>query len=283
MGRAERAARLLPSKVKKETKNKMSSANVNQILSDCRLWAEQAAKVGLEHFRQPTSVDYKADESPVTVVDRLIEKNLKEAISKAYPNDSLFGEESGIDGDTSGNLWVIDPIDGTRSFISGNPLFGMLLAYVQNGRTVAGTISMPVLGEVYTGGKGVPATKNGSPAKVSSQTNIDDCVLYINEGEKLLAEEPAVLNRLASVGRIRRFGYDCYPHALLASGHVDAVVDYGLKPYDFLALSAVIEAAGGVISDWDGNLLGLESDGRVIAAATPELHREFLAILKAVS
>jgi histidinol phosphatase-like enzyme (inositol monophosphatase family) len=249
------------------------------ILADCEKWAQEAAIVAKQYFRQPTSVDFKSDESPVTAIDQLIEKNLKEAIFKKYPNDSILGEESGTDQRDSDNIWVIDPIDGTRSFISGNPLFGMLIAYVEAGSSVAGDISMPMLDEIYTGSVSGPARCNGQEIKVSGQTNIDEATLYINEGEKLIKSHPDVLQTLLAASKVKRFGYDCYPHALLASGHVDAVVDYDLKPYDYLSLSAVIKAAGGVITDWQGNDLTMDSSGEVLATSSLELHEAFLELL----
>lgn len=256
--------------------------NVSQyetILDDCLIWADEAAVLARKHFRQPTQVSFKADESPVTVIDQLIEKELKKLISEKYPLDAILGEESGTDAASSDNLWVIDPIDGTRSFMSGNPLFGMLLAYVESSEPVVGVISMPILNEVYSGGAGLPAVCNNQLIKTSEQVNIRDCILYINEGEKLLDEHPQMLGRLLTAGKVKRFGYDCYPHAQLAAGHIDAVVDYDLKPYDYLALSMVIQSAGGVITDWQGNKLDMNSKGDVVAAATVELHQSLLALL----
>ena len=253
--------------------------SLRQILADGAEFAQAAGITARKYFRQHNAVEFKADESPVTVIDQQIEQELKQAIAAKYPSDGIFGEESGVDGGLDGALWVIDPIDGTRSFISGNPLFGMLLSYVQNGAPVAGIISMPVLDELYCGAIGQGATCNGAPISVSGQRYIDDCTLYINEGEKLIAEHPERLARLLKAGKTRRFGYDCYPHALLAAGHIDAVVDYDLKPYDYLALTSVISAAGGIMTDWQGRALDLSSDGAVVAAATPELHRALLALL----
>ncbi|MEP0962923.1 MAG: inositol monophosphatase family protein [Roseobacter sp.] len=254
-------------------------AHTRQILQDAEVFARNAGKTARKYFRQNNDVAFKDDESPVTVIDQMIEQELKQAISRKYPKDAIFGEESGVDGDVSGNLWVIDPIDGTRSFITGNPLFGMLLSYLEEGAPVAGLISMPFLDELYCGGIGHPASCNGQPITVSGQRKIDDCTLYINEGEKLFADQPDAFARLVKAGKTRRFGYDCYPHALLAAGHIDAVVDYDLKPYDFLALTAVISAAGGITSDWDGNALNLASGGAVVSAATPELHQSLLDLL----
>ena len=155
-----------------------------------------------------------------------------------------------------------------------------LLAYVKDGMAVSGTISMPMLDEVYSGGDGCGATCNGAPIHVSDQTDLDDCVIYINEGEKLFAERPDQFERLLKTGKVRRLGYDCYPHALLAAGHIDVVIDYDLKPYDFLALSPVVDAAGGIMTNWDGERLGMCSDGAVVSAATPKLHQALLEILK---
>ncbi|MEX0302448.1 MAG: inositol monophosphatase family protein [Leisingera sp.] len=253
--------------------------SVSTVLGDCVAWAEMSAATALRFFRQGNAVEFKEDLSPVTLADRSVEQELKAAIAAKYPGHGFFGEETGIEGDGNGSLWVIDPIDGTRSFISGHPLFGTLMAYLSKGQLQAGVISMPRLNEIYCGGRGVPATCNGTPIRVSGQCNLEEAVVYINEGEKLLADHPAIVARLLHTGQTRRFGYDCYPHALLAAGHVDAVIDYDLKPYDFLAVSAVVEAAGGVVTDWSGNALTLESEGAIVSAATPEVHAALLPLL----
>ena len=137
-------------------------------------------------------------------------------------------------------------------------------------------IAMPALNEVYLGQAGQGATLNGAPIACSKKTALSDAILYINEGEKLFQHEPQVHAKLVRSGHTRRFAYDCYPHAMLAAGFVDCVVDYDLKPFDYLPLAGVIEAAGGVITDWRGRKLDFESDGRVVSAATPELHAELL-------
>ncbi|MBT6458958.1 MAG: inositol monophosphatase, partial [Planctomycetaceae bacterium] len=180
---------------------------------------------------------------------------------------------------TAENVWVVDPIDGTRSFISGHPLFGFLLAHMKSGQCEFGMISMPALDEQYVGQRGKGATLNGTSIKTSGQTKLSDAILYVNEGEKLIENEGEVLKSLLQVGHTKRFGYDCYPHALVASGQIDAVVDYDLKPFDYLPLAGVIEEAGGIITDWNGDPLTYTSDGRVVSAATSELHRELISIL----
>jgi len=136
---------------------------------------------------------------------------------------------------------------------------------------------MPALGEVFVGTKGRGATLNGKPIRSSNQTNLDEGILYINEGEKIYADHPKIFDSLTMTGQTRRFSYDCYPHALLAAGHVDAVVDYDLQPYDYLPVLVVVEESGGLMTDWDGMPLTLNSDGRVLSAATPQLHAQLLA------
>jgi inositol-phosphate phosphatase/L-galactose 1-phosphate phosphatase/histidinol-phosphatase len=154
-----------------------------------------------------------------------------------------------------------------------------LLAHMKSGQCEFGMISMPALDEQYVGQKGKGATLNGNAIKTSGQTKLSDAMLYINEGEKLIENEGEVLKKLLQVGHTKRFGYDCYPHALVASGQIDAVVDYDLKPFDYLPLAGVIEEAGGIITDWNGDPLTYTSDGRVVSAATPELHRDLISIL----
>ncbi|MFT7597008.1 MAG: inositol-phosphate phosphatase/L-galactose 1-phosphate phosphatase/histidinol-phosphatase, partial [Paracoccaceae bacterium] len=124
------------------------------------------------------------------------------------------------------------------------------------------------------------ATLNGRAISVSGMTRLDDAMLFINEGEKIYAENPGVFDRLCQAGKLRRLSYDCQPHALVASGKVDAVVDCDLKPYDYLPLVPLVEAAGGVITDWSGAALDFQSDGKVVTAATPELHAELLTLLQ---
>ena len=141
-------------------------------------------------------------------------------------------------------------------------------------------ISMPELNERYIGQRGLGATLNGKRISTSSKIEQADAIIYINEGDRLSRYEPEVFARLLKLGHTRRFAHDCYPHALLASGQVDVVVDYDLQPFDYLPLAGVVEEAGGVISDWHGNPLTYESDGRVISAATPELHKEMAALLR---
>lgn len=241
--------------------------------------AEIAAEAARGFFRGSLGVEFKADESPVTHADKSVEATVRSYLKQHFPDHGIFGEEHGIEGADNAQMWVIDPIDGTRSFLSGHPLFGFLLGYLVDGVPQIGVIGMPALDEVFVGIKGVGATLQGAPIKVSQTTKLDQAILFVNEGEKIYRDHPQVFDKLLKSGQTRRFAYDCYPHGLLAAGHVDAVVDYDLQPYDYLAVSVVVEAAGGIMTDWEGRALTLESDGRVVSAATPELHAELLSIV----
>ena len=239
-----------------------------------------ASKTAMHYFRGALGVEFKADESPVTQADKAVETEIRRYIKQHFPDHGILGEEHGREDGKDGRLWVIDPIDGTRSFLSGHPLFGFLLAHMVDGTPEFGAICMPALNETFLGLKGIGATLNGQPIRTSQKRALADAILYINEGEKIYRDHPLVFNRLLQAGQTRRFAYDCYPHALLAAGHVDAVIDYDLQPYDFLAVSAVVEAAGGVMTDWQGNPLTLNSGGAVVSAANRVLHVE---ILKTIS
>ncbi len=239
---------------------------------------ELAARTVQQHFQSKVDIELKQDLSPVTVADKATEAVIREGLAKHFPGEAIFGEEFGREGDSE-TTWIIDPIDGTRSFIGGVPLFGMLLGFLEAGRPVAGVIRMPALDEVYAGGLGLVATCNGAPIRTSGCKSLKEANLYINEADKLALREAAVFARLIQTGALRRMGADCYPHALVAAGTMDAVVDYDLEPYDYLPVAAVVQAAGGVMTDWQGRALGLDSDGRVLTAATPELHAELLELV----
>lgn len=243
--------------------------------------AMRASRLPMAHFRAPLDVIAKADQSPVTIADRETESFIRAELARAFPEHGIFGEEHGVTGDLNAAAWIIDPIDGTRSFISGHPLFGMLLGFLEAGQPQIGIVRMPALDETFVGIAEQTATLNGIPIRCRTTASLPDAILYLNEAEKIRAEDPSRFARLSKAGQTRRMAYDCYPHALVAAGQIDAVVDCGLEPYDYLPLVALIEAAGGIITDWSGAPLGLQSDGRVVTAATVDLHRELLSLLDA--
>ena len=247
-----------------------------------RMIAEASAEAALPYFRHDPSIENKADGGfdPVTEGDKAVERAIRELIGIHFPGHGILGEEYGISGSLDGDTWVIDPIDGTRSFITGNPLFGLLMAFLSGGAPRLGLVHMPALGETYVGGPGLGAARNGEAIRCRDTASLSRASVYINEAERLRAMEGRLFDRLCGIGHTRRMSYDCYPYALLASGQIDAVVDCGLEPYDYLPLVGLIEAAGGIITDWTGGALGLNSDGRVAASATKAVHGALLEVLK---
>lgn len=242
--------------------------------------AAAGAKVSASYFNSVLDIEIKADESPVTAADRETEKAIRAAIEERFPGDGIFGEEFGKTQTESDRLWIIDPIDGTKSFITGVPLYGLLLGVLEQGMPTVGLIGMPSLGETYHAIAGQGAWLNGTPIQTTRTCALSDATIFVNEAPGLYRQHPDLFARLLEVGKLCRLAYDCYPHALLAAGRIDAVIDYGLMPYDYLPVLPVVEAAGGVMTDWSGAPLGMESDGRTLGAATPELHAALLELLK---
>lgn len=242
--------------------------------------ADDAGHVALRHFRKPLAVDLKADETPVTLVDREIEALLRRRIEHSYPEHGIFGEEEAPTNIESSFVWVVDPIDGTKSFVTGHPLFGSLMALLRDGEPCLGQIDVPATGERWSGVSGVQSTLNGTPCTTSDCCDLESAYVYTTDPMLFSGPKQAIFHMLKEKARLLRFGGDCYNYALLASGFCDLVVETGLEPYDFLPVVQVVRGAGGVITDWNGNPLGLGSSGDVLAAATPELHAQLLKQLR---
>jgi len=243
--------------------------------------ADAACAHSMRLFRTPLDVISKADESPVTQADRAAETAMREILGAERSADGIYGEEHGQERIDAERVWVLDPIDGTRSFITGSPLWGTLIGLVQGQRVVLGMVDMPVLGERWIGRAGLGAQRNGRPVRASTCSEVAKARIVTTSPDIFDAAGWQAFDRLSRRCAMRRFGGDCYGYAQLAGGTIDLVVETGLQPYDYLGPAGLIEAAGGVITDWDGRPLGIHSDGRVIAAATPELHRQALALLAA--
>jgi myo-inositol-1(or 4)-monophosphatase len=239
--------------------------------------ADLARRIAREHFRSTTDFDLKADRSPVTIADRAIERALRADIEDRFPEHGIFGEETGR---TAGNgqTWVLDPIDGTKSFITGMPLFGALIAYVEEDTPQLGIIEMPALKERWSASQGVAAFA-GLPCRVSGCESLAEARVHTASPDIFAEQDWQRYERMSRQAAIRRFGGDCYQYGLLASGYCDVVVEASLMPYDYMALIPVVEGAGGCMTDWDGKPLDFESDGRLLAAASRTLHAEALKYL----
>ncbi|WP_421708254.1 histidinol-phosphatase [Algihabitans sp.] len=237
--------------------------------------AEAARLVTRHYFRTPVAVDSKADESPVTVADRETEARLRDLIVRRFPDHGIVGEEHGSERRDAEFVWVLDPIDGTKAFITGNPLFGTLIALTRGGSALLGVIDMPILGERWIGAEGLPTqhidATGRRAARVRSCPSLDRAVLQSTHPDMFTGADSDGFQRLGQAVKTTRYGGDCFSYAQLSSGFVDLVVEAGLQPYDFMALLPVIENAGGRATDWQGRPLTLDSDGHIIAAGDPGL------------
>jgi len=238
----------------------------------CRL-ADIARPIAQRHFRQPLEIVAKADESPVTIADRAIEAAMREEIEAVFPDHGIFGEEYGQIRTDADIVWVLDPIDGTQSFISGVPLFGTLIAVCQGGRPAVGVIDQPILEERWLGAAGRTTTFQNQPVSTSGCEDPAEAALFSTHPDMFKARGlEAPFAQLAEAVKRTRYGIDCYAYGLVAAGWADLVVETNLQPYDFCAIAPVIEGAGGAVSDWAGAPLSITSEGSVVAAATPALN-----------
>ena len=251
---------------------------VEELIAFCNRLADAARPIARRYFRKAIGFERKDDLTPVTVADRAIEDELRRLIGERYPDHGVLGEEMGrAPGERY--TWYLDPIDGTKSFITGMPLFGTLIGLADGERATIGVIDMPALGERWIG-SAAGAWLNERPARVSAVARLAQAQIYTTSPDIFAPEEWRRYDALSRRCLFRRFGGDCYQYGLLASGHCDLVVEMSLKPFDFMALVPVVEGAGGLIRDWDGKPLTPASDGRVVAAATPALLEQALEALR---
>lgn len=243
------------------------------------LLAEAAAEVTLKYFKAPLDVDNKlaGDQfDPVTKADQDAERAIRTLIEKHYPNHDIFGEEYGQTNKGSDFQWVLDPIDGTRAYISGLPSWGTLIALKYKGVPVIGLIDQPYLQERYIGWT-TGASLNGTAIKTRPCASLKKATIATTDPDLFEPTERPKFDRVLNASRLIRYGLDCYAYAVVAAGHMDQVIESGLKPYDMMALIPVIRGAGGVATNWQGEAPG--PCGRLVASGDTRLHAETLALL----
>ena len=251
--------------------------------------ADTSGAIVLSHFRTNVPVDAKSDATPVTVADRDSESAMRELIARSFPDHGIIGEEHGREREDAEWLWILDPIDGTKSFINGVPLFGTLIGLWQ--RTAAetlptlGCINHPALKERWLGGRAHPTTFNGAPVQSRRGVPLGQAAVYTTAAEAFAPVEKDAFNRLSAAVRQVRYGAtDCYHYGMVASGWTDIACEAGLKLHDYAAVVPVVEGAGARITDWNGAPLALESEvtvhGQVLASGDATLHAAALAALQ---
>jgi inositol-phosphate phosphatase/L-galactose 1-phosphate phosphatase/histidinol-phosphatase len=239
--------------------------------------ADEAGNIIRQYFRQPFDIETKADDSPVTIADRAVEQRLREMIEKQRPDDGIFGEEFARKPSKNGLTWVIDPIDGTKSFMIGRPTFGTLIALWEGNTPLLGIIDQAISGERWIGADGV-TTFNGQAVKTRACTHLKSACTA-STTPAMFKGDDALWKQFDTQTRMMAWGGDCYMYGLLASGFLDICIEASLKPYDYAAVVPVVQNAGGWISDYDGKPLTLESEGKVIALGDKTLWPEVRNLL----
>lgn len=265
------------------TTPKISAELAAELIDVADALADAARAATLLHFRaEGLWADNKeADRfDPVTVADRLSEQKMRDILANRRPHDGILGEEFGTSEGTSGLTWVLDPIDGTRSYLSGTPTWGVLIAVSDATGPIYGLIDQPYIGERFSGGLGraeVTGPTGRHALKTRAPRPLSQAILFTTFPEVGTPEEGAAFNRVKAQARLTRYGTDCYAYALIAAGQIDLVIEAGLLAYDVQGPIAVIEAAGGIVTDWQGS--PCPNGGRVLAAANRTIHAEALALL----
>ncbi len=253
-----------------------SASEIKTRLEQASTWAREAGQITLRYFqRSDLQVELKSDSSPVTVADREAEQWIRDAISESFPEDGILGEEFPEKEGESGFRWIVDPIDGTKSFIHGVPLYGTLIGIESGGESVLGVIHMPALDEQVYAGKGLgawyvaPGAKP-TPARVSSVESLESGLLCVTDVASFAqAGRGTAFERLQERARLCRTWGDCYGYLLVATGRAELMVDPAMSVWDAAALLPVLEEAGGTFTDWRGNSTihggeGIGSNGRVL-------------------
>lgn len=245
--------------------------------------AESAGRVTLERFgTTDLGVETKADGSPVSLADRAAETHIRAALAERFPGDAILGEEFGEQPGTTRIRWVLDPIDGTASFIRGVPLYGTMISIEHNGTPAAAVVRMPALGEAVSGGTGIPGRhlRDGhdpAPARVSTATDTTDAIFASTSRDYFADTDTGAVYDALCAGFARSRGWsDCYAYVLLATGRLEAVVETGLQPWDWSPLVPIVEAAGGTITGWDGGPIGANGD---VVATNTALHEKTLRLV----
>ncbi len=242
--------------------------------------ADAAGEIIRPLYRQKLDIISKDDLSPVTIADQNAEMAMRNLIEEAFPDHGIYGEEHGQVRTDAEYVWVLDPIDGTHSFISGAPTFAILIGLTRFGKPIMGVVDQPISGERWVGANGKTTLNNAAIETNKALTSVSEASLFSYGIELFQSSKGEQYKHLTDAVRRVRFGYDSYAFALLSHGFVDIVADADMKPFDYCALVPVVENAGGVISDWDGEPLTLTNPGFVLASGNQKLHEETLTILK---
>lgn len=264
--------------------DRSDAALAREVISLSHRMADVARTITLRYFRDTTLTADNKDKDgfdPVTEGDRACERALREIVEAARPEDGFLGEEFGAKASRSGYTWVLDPIDGTRAFLAGAPTWGVLITFCDESGPLFGIIDQPHIGERFIGGFGLASLtgpRGEMPLRCKSPRPISEAILFSTYPEIGTPAQRAAFERVSSEVKLTRYGMDCYAYGLLALGQIDLVIEAGLNPHDILSPIAVIEAAGGIVTNWEGG--SAQGGGTALAAANPEIHAAAMAKLQ---
>ena len=241
--------------------------------------ADIARPIVTNYFRSNIKILDKENLTPVTAADREAETAIRIVLESECPEHGVLGEEFGSHNLDAEYVWIIDPIDGTKAFVTGKPLFGTLIALCKNGSPVLGIIDQPILKERWIGAIGHPTTHNGNLISTRACKRIGDAWLSATSPDMFKGKHETAFKQLAGKVKFPLYGGDCYSYGLLASGFSDIICEATMQPYDYCALVPIIEGAGGKISNWAGEPLKISSDGTVLATGDAILHEIAVEIL----
>jgi len=259
----------------------MTAPDPDRLLAFADRLADASGAGIRSYFRAGVGVDIKGDGSPVTKADREAEDAIRALIGTEFPDHGIWGEEHGRSRTGARFEWVIDPIDGTKAFLCGAALFGTLIALCENGRPIFGVMDQPIQRERWVGVKGRGTFFNGKRVQTKPSVPLDRAILCSTTPEMFREWKAPKHERLAAACAFTRWGVDCYAIGMMANGYVDLMADALLKPWDYLALVPIVEEAGGVVTDWDGAPLTVNSGETFLAGANPAVHAAALALIKA--
>ncbi len=241
---------------------------------------DEANRLVFQYWRNIPPFESKGDASPVTIADKAIEESLRKILKKHTPSFGIYGEEFGKEGIDNEYVWVIDPIDGTKGFLVGGPMFTNLVALTHHGRPIAGLMNVPIMRETYIAVDGVTRL-NGKPISVRDCSGLDNAVGFFSAADmNFTPAQQNITAQLRQSVRIHRYCYDSFAYGLLAQGFVHINAEMGMEAYDRMALAPIIAGAGGIMTNWQGEPISLNSGTETIAACSPRIHQLGMDIIK---
>ena len=258
----------------------MTAPIADELVAFAGRLADASGAIARRYFRSGLGIEIKPDRSPVTAADREAEAEIRKLIAAQYPAHGIVGEEYGADRPEAEFVWVLDPIDGTKSFITGRPTFGTLISLQREGRPVLGVIDHPALGERWIGAAGHPTAMNGKPVRTRSCADLRMAALSASSPHYFRDSAAAPFERVRLAARQVLYSGDCYAYGMIASGWSDLHIDAKMGIYDYLAAVPVIEGAGGAMTDWDGKPLTMQSGDRVVAVGDKRLLEPVVTLLR---